>query len=85
MDSFDFDKLPPEFDEVIEAEMERLLAAEHGLAGVRVCVDRKIARITCSRDVPEEVQGQAFAKAVKHAIVRRVRELDARHREEEGR
>jgi len=76
-----FRDLDPRFDEPLEAEMERLLSERHGLSGVRVCVDRKIGRWTCSRDVCDEVFGAVLAQAVKNVIIQRVRDAERRRDE----
>lgn len=60
-----FDRPPLE---VIEFEMERILAEEHGLAGVRVFIDRQSGAIVCSQGVPDRLKGKVFALAVKHAV-----------------
>lgn len=62
-----FDRPPLE---AIELEMERILAEEHGLTGVRVFIDRQSGAITCSQEVPGGLKGKVFARAVKVAVSR---------------
>lgn len=60
--------------------MERILADEHGLAGVRVFIDRQSGAIVCSQDVPDRLKGKVFAFAVKVAVSRFGRDRDDRER-----
>ena len=66
-----FNRVPAE---LIEAEMEAILSQEHGLDGVRVFVDRKSPRFTCSGEISDELKGRVFASAVKRLIIKMVRE-----------
>jgi len=73
-----FDRLPVD---AIETEMESILAEDHGFTGIRVFINRKRGDVSCSHDVPTELQGRVFAVAVKRAIIRRVREEEERRGE----
>ena len=64
------DRIPPR---LIEAEMERVLAEEHGFDGVRVRLSHAGPRVTCDPDVPDAIKGRAFAAAVKRAVIKFVR------------
>lgn len=68
-----FDRLPLD---VIVLEMEKLLVQEHGLAGVRVFIDRQTGAITCSHDILHRLAGMVFAFAVRCAIVKSVRDQE---------
>jgi hypothetical protein len=58
---------------LIEAEMERVLAEEHGFDGVRVTFSHAGPQVACDPDVPDAIKGRAFAAAVKSAVIKYVR------------
>lgn len=70
-----FDRLPVES---IEFEMEKILAWEHGLAGIRVFIDRQSGAVTCSQHLADDLKGRVFALAAKRAIIRSVRDQEDR-------
>jgi hypothetical protein len=55
----------------IEEEMARILAAERGIAGVQIHIERLTGSISCSHAIPLDQQNSIFAAAVKQAILRR--------------
>lgn len=67
--------------DAIEAEMESILTKEHGMAGVRVFLDRNSGDIACNQTIPDPLMGRVFAIAAKRAIIRFVHEQESRQGE----
>ena len=72
-----FDRLPVPADLVI-AQMEAILAEDHGKPGVRVSIDGKRGQVVCDPEIPVDLSGRVFAEACKRAIIKHVRDQEGR-------